>query len=82
MVDLEEDRELRVVIVLRVNFGVNLAAPVIRGITGMSVTAMPTLKDANLHRLELADRSWKALRPASAGHDADLDLGLTEFRIF
>jgi hypothetical protein len=36
--------------------------------------------EKQLHRLELAQRPQHALRAARARHDADLDLGLAEFR--
>src|SRR5262245_1420712 len=34
----------------------------------------------HVHRLRLSDRARQPLRPARAGHDADLDLGLPELR--
>ena len=37
--------------------------------------------EAHFHRLGLADRAGEPLRSAHAGRDAELDLGLAEFRV-
>jgi len=42
--------------VVRSVYGINLAAPIIQGLTGISSTDLPTLKGSNLRRLEIGER--------------------------